>query len=188
MDYYSFPFLAKKAEMSSFYKQEHQGTMRYQGLSLLELMITLAIVIILAVLATPSFLSFIQQYRLTSTIQGLYYNLQYARSEAIKRGSSIYVSFQTGSSWCYGINNGSACNCSNPTSCALGTYTSPSTLTTLTLSGFNSLIFESSRGAANASGTITLTVTGGVKSMGIDIGTMGNLQLCSNNISGYPVC
>jgi len=161
-----------------------------RGFSLIELMIISIIVAILAAIATPSFISFMQQYRLTSTMQQFYYNLQYARSEALKRATTVYISFQTGSNWCYGINTSSACNCTTPSGCNLGTFTPPaSQLTTLSLSGISSpLTFEGSRGAANGTGTISLTVTGGTLSMGIDVGTLGNVLLCSNTLTGYPVC
>lgn len=160
-----------------------------RGLSLIELMIVAIITIILTVLAVPNFIKFMQRYRLMTTIQGVYYNLQYARSEAIKRGATVYVSFQTGSNWCYGINTGSSCTCTNASSCNLGTFTpAGSQLTTLSLSGFANFNFTGSRGAASSSGTITLTVTGGTSSMGIDVGTLGTIKICSNNISGYPAC
>jgi Tfp pilus assembly protein FimT len=151
-------------------------------------LLIITIIIILAVIAIPNFIQFMQRYRLISTIEGIYYNLQYARSAAIKGNVVVYVTFNTGSSWCYGINSGSACTCTTPSSCDLGSYTPPSDLTTLSLSGFSSLNFEGSRGGASSSGTITLTVTGGSESMGIDIGTLGNIKICSNNISGYPSC
>ena len=161
-----------------------------KGLSFVELMIIIIIIGVLTVIAVPNFIQFMQRYRLMTTVQSIYYNLQYARSEAVKRDATVYVSFQTGSNWCYGFNTGSACTCTTPTGCNLGTYTPPSSqLTTLSLSsGFTGFNFEGSRGAASATGTITLTVTGGTSSMGIDVGSLGNLQICSNNISGYPTC
>ncbi len=160
-----------------------------KGLSLIELMIILIVTIILTVIAVPSFVSFMQRYRLVTTAQSIFYNLEYARNEAMKQATTVYVSFQTGSNWCYGLNTGSACTCTTPSGCNLGTFTpTGSQLTSLSLSGFTSLSFEGSRGAANAAGTITLTVTGGTSSMGIDVGTVGNLQICSNNVSGYPAC
>jgi type IV fimbrial biogenesis protein FimT len=160
-----------------------------KGLSLIELMIVLIVTVILTVIAVPSFKQFMQRYRLVTTIQSIYYNLQYARSEAVKRNATVYISFVTGSNWCYGISTGSACTCTTPSGCTLGTYTPTNSLTTLSLSsGFPSFNFQGSRGAASAAGTITLTVTGGSSSMGIDVGTLGNIQICSNTISGYPTC
>lgn len=159
-----------------------------RGLNLIELMIIAVIVCVIALLSVPSFFAMVQRYRLVSMAQNIYYNLQYARSEALKRGNTVYVSFNTGSNWCYGINSGSSCNCSTPSSCNLGTYTPPSSLTTLSLSGFGTLTFEGTRGSASAAGTITLTATGGTQSMGVDVGTLGNLTICSNNISGYSPC
>jgi len=157
--------------------------------SLVELLIILVIVVVLILLAIPSLLNLMRQYRVTSNAQALYFNLQYARSEALKRGQSVYISFQTGSSWCYGMNRGSACNCTNPSSCNLGSFTPTSSQLSLTLSGFSSpLIFQGSRGNANGTGTITLTAIGGTQSMGVDVSTVGNILLCSTTLSGYPTC
>ena len=157
---------------------------------MIELMLIVIVIGVLTIIAVPNFIAFMQRYRLVTTTQSIYYNLQYARSEAVKRGATVYVSFQTGSNWCYGLNTGSACSCTTPSGCNLGTFTPPSSqLTTLSLStGFTGFNFEGTRGGASAAGTITLTVTGGTTSMGIDVGTVGNLQICSSNVSGYPAC
>ena len=158
------------------------------GFSLIELLIVLIVVIVLTVEGVPNFIAMMQRYRLTTNTQMLYYNLQLARSEAIKRNQSVYVTFQTGSSWCYGINNGSACSCATPSGCALGTYTSPNQLTSLSLTSITNLIFEPTRGGSNAAGFVILTVTGGTNSMGVKIGIPGNITLCSDSFSGYSTC
>lgn len=161
---------------------------RVAGLSFIELLLVTIIVFIIVVMAIPSFISMLNRYRLVSTMEGMFYNLEYARSVAIKEDQTVYVTFQAGGNWCYGINSGSSCSCTTPSGCNLGTYTPPSQLTTLSLSGIGTLTFEGSRGAANSAGTITLTVTGGSQSMGIDVGTLGNITICSNTISGYAAC
>jgi len=163
-----------------------------QGLNLFELLIVLSIIVVLTLLALPSFIDFTQEYRVTATTQNLYYALQYARSEAIKRNQNIYVTFSTTDPWCYGINVGSACTCTTPSSCTLGTggasKTNDMTLTTRGLSG-NSLIFEGSRGAASSGASLlTLTVNGQTTAMGINVTVLGNMQMCSAQVSGYPVC
>ena len=162
-----------------------------QGFGLIEIIITLTIIGILTLVAIPSFITQIKNYRLSATAENLYYALQYARTEAIKRNATIYVSFTTGDNWCYGINVGSACNCTVPANCGLGTTSASATQTlTLSTSGYSggSVYFEGSHGAANASGSLTFTLYQQTSLIKISIGTLGNLQLCSTGISGYTGC
>jgi len=161
------------------------------GLTLIEALMVLAVIIILTVIAVPSFISFFQERRLTLTAENMLYALQVARSEAIKRNTTVYVSFQTGDNWCYGINTGSSCTCSNPASCNLGTASAAQsqqvTLTTTGIGGAN-LQFEGSRGASNVNGAkVTFTLYGQSTSISVLIPVLGSLQLCSS-ISGYQVC
>jgi type IV fimbrial biogenesis protein FimT len=59
------------------------------GFTLIELLVTLSIAAILATIAFPSFLSTIQRNRMSTTAGALQADLAYARSEAVRRGSSV---------------------------------------------------------------------------------------------------
>lgn len=162
-----------------------------QGITLLELIISLTIIIILTVTAVPLFFELYKNHRLASTAESLYYTLQFARSEAVKRNSNVYVSFTTGDSWCYGVNVGSTCNCATSGSCSLGSVSAPSSQT-LSLSavglGGSYVYFEGTHGAANASGSLTFTLYGGSNLITTSIGRLGSLQICSTGLSGYTSC
>lgn len=161
------------------------------GLTLTEMLVTIFILVILTVTAVPSVISFMNNHRLAATSDTLYYNLQLARMEAMKRNTTVYVSFVTGSNWCYGLNAGSTCNCSTAGSCGLGTITPPNaTQSTLSASGYGSnyISFESSHGAANNSGSLTLTLYGSSSLITLSIGRFGNVTMCSTGISGYKAC
>ena len=95
---------------------------RKQGFTMVELIVVLIIAAIITAMSAPTFISLVQQYRLSATTESLYFALQYARSEAVKRNATVYVSFAAGNTWCYGINVGSACTCGTVGSCGIATY------------------------------------------------------------------
>lgn len=165
---------------------------RGKGFTLIELLIALTIVIILVAVSVPVFNSFIQSYRISASSDQLYYYLQYARSEAIKRSANIYVSFNTGDTWCYGINNGSACDCTIANNCNLGSVSySAAQQQTLSVNGLigNTIYFEGSHSAASSSGSVTFTAYGNTAPLvTINIGRLGNLTSCSTGVSGYASC
>ena len=161
-----------------------------KGFTLLELFVVLTLVAILAATGVPAFITYLQTNRLVHAAQNLYYTLQYARSEAIKRNATVYISFQTGTNWCYGVNPSTTCNCNSANSCALGSTQVPSTgQLSLSATGLtnNSIRFEPNHGAAGSSSTITLT-NGQSNTISVKVGLLGSLLLCSSQISGYQAC
>jgi len=162
-----------------------------RGVTLIEFVIILIIIVILTVIAVPTFITFYKTHRLKSTTEALYYALQFARTEAVKRNTTVYVSFTTGDSWCFGVNPGSSCNCGTAGSCTLLTVSAPQAQQiSLSQSGYNSnyVYFEGTHGAANASGSLTYTLFGQTPLVKIKLGAMGNLQMCSTGVSGYTAC
>lgn len=63
----------------------------HQGLSLIELMVTLTIVAILAAMAMPSFRDIANSSRAVGMANELVASLNFARSEAVKRGVAVTV-------------------------------------------------------------------------------------------------
>jgi Tfp pilus assembly protein FimT len=160
-------------------------------LGILEMLVVFFIVSILTLLALPTLLSYNQEQRVTLYTQNLYYALELARSEAVKRNTTVYVSFQTTDNWCYGINPGSICNCSVTNNCAIKTAVAPRLQDlTLTATGLttNALSFEPTHGAAGAKSVITFTAFNQTPAMSVEVPVMGSALMCSSNISGYPVC
>lgn len=76
------------------------------GFSLVELMVAVAITAIVLALAAPSFSDVVSKNRISSVVQDFFATISYARSEAIKRGSTVCI-----------------CKSSNGTSCGVGTTT-----------------------------------------------------------------
>ena len=67
-----------------------------RGFTLIELVITILIVAVLMTIAIPSFNNTIRQNRFTTQINELVTALNFARSEAIKRGKSVTVTPNAG--------------------------------------------------------------------------------------------
>lgn len=69
------------------------------GFTIIELMITVVVIGILAAIATPSFADLLERNRIKGAAEAIKSELQFARSEAIKRSCDTAVEFTTGSSW-----------------------------------------------------------------------------------------
>jgi len=72
---------------------------RFKGFTLIELMVTVVVMGILAVVAIPSFISSINNARADSESGELYRSLNFARLEAINRGVSIRLVPAVANTW-----------------------------------------------------------------------------------------
>ena len=75
---------------------------RNKGFTLIELMITLAIAAILLVVGIPSFRDLMIRSRLSGQVQEFYGVINFARSEAIKRGNFVSICKSADGSQCGG--------------------------------------------------------------------------------------
>jgi type IV fimbrial biogenesis protein FimT len=64
---------------------------RARGVTLIELLITIAILAILVRIAAPSFFSAIQSSYMTSSVNSFMADMRFARSEAIRRGGHVVM-------------------------------------------------------------------------------------------------
>lgn len=90
-------------------------TSKVRGFTLVELMITIALLAIILSLAVPNMGFFVKKRALRSTFDELRLSLAYARSEAVKQGKDIYVLPATGGwalGWCV-TESSSSCDPSN---------------------------------------------------------------------------
>ncbi|WP_430388451.1 GspH/FimT family pseudopilin [Dyella sp. 20L07] len=137
------------------------------GFSLIELMITLAILAILIVLGAPSYQQWIRNVHTRTAAESLQNGLRLARSEAAQRGANVRfeLTSATDPSW---------------TVCVLGAATTCATAETTSTSN-NIQTFVAAGGAgkvtlnvATAVGSLSTQLTGGVPSTsGITFNAMG---------------
>lgn len=167
-------------------------TMKMRGLTLMELMVTVAIMAILLVLAVPSFNAFLARGRVSGAAETLAQDLQLAKSEALRRNADVRLSFSAGTAWCYGtIAAPNACDCTVANSCTLrrtdnGAFAGV-TMAAPTFAA-NTATFTASQALANA-GTVEFTHPN-AGTLRVSLGAAGQVSICSTSggLGHHPAC
>jgi prepilin-type N-terminal cleavage/methylation domain-containing protein len=127
-----------------------------RGFSLVELIVVIAVFGILAGIAVPQFVAFRPQNRLNGAARQIYSELMWARSKAVNDNSAYVVTFPT-----------------TQTMQIVGSTTKTVNVQTeysdVTLASSASTITFSSRGTTDVTPTITLTNSGGTKTVTVRI-------------------
>jgi type IV fimbrial biogenesis protein FimT len=94
-----------------------------KGIGLTELMYGITIMGALLMITVPSYLEFVDRYRVRTATEKMFMDLLLAKSEAAKRNTSIRITYKispSGKKWCYGLHPVTVCDCNIPGSCSLG--------------------------------------------------------------------
>lgn len=164
-----------------------------KGITLIEALVAISIMVILLSLAVPAFTGLLDRNRLRSAADQLYTDLQYARSEAIKRNANVYFSVSGGSDWAYGIGTSDACTCSTGScsSCELKTVTNSEFKNiNMTLPASpTQLSFSPRQGVVSSAITVGFANLQG-QGANVVLTLLGSPRLCSpgGTFSGYPTC
>ena len=187
-----------------------------QGFTLVELLVTLAVLAIVAALAVPSYQDFVQKRQITSAAEQITSFIGEAKSEAIRRNENVTVTFNrtNAATWCLGARLGAAaCDCSAaPSDCQM--IPSPPNnsfpVEIISSDGFNLIGLQSATSTAGAASSITFEPVRGIAAdagdtaalrfatengkleLGVDVSVLGKSQVCnpdsSKKVAGYPAC
>lgn len=171
--------------------------LKERGVTLVELLTAVAVLGIVMAIAAPSFQNTINKKRIKDATETLYADLKHTHSESIKRQANLFVSFQSGANWCYGVDDSAACDCSTSNDCQIDGVekvirSSDFSGTTMSFSGFTSgggfvyVQYEGIRGVASNSGTVTFSRAG--FSSTLSSNKLGLLDTCSNDLVTYLSC
>jgi type IV fimbrial biogenesis protein FimT len=184
------------------------------GFTLVELMVTLAVVAILLVASVPSFIDFFDKTRVRGAADGVISLISNARAEAVKTDLNVSVAMVgSGSSWCVGANAATPPSGGNPAGDALPCdCTDPADVSQCRVAGQRSavevgtypdvrvgalpaaLTFNSNLGAIEPLGTrsVTLTSPNGTFDLAVEVNALGQARLCvptgKPSITGVSAC
>ncbi|WP_162558578.1 GspH/FimT family pseudopilin [Saliniradius amylolyticus] len=169
---------------------------RQSGISLLELMITVAIISIVVMLGAPSFVTAFQTQHLKGASEATYFTLRFARSEAISQASDITVDFNSGANWCVGVSDTGSCDCTAANSCQVrgveqvvkAADYGDVAMQNMTFVGGESQ-FDGMRGtSAGNAGSLEYTLGG--STFRVILSNLGRARIClvSGNMTGYDSC
>lgn len=180
------------------------------GFTLVELVTVLAVISVIFGVGVPGMKSYLDTNRLRGATSQFFSDVQYARSESIKRNTNISVSITSngGDTWCYGIDEASGCDCTI-------TDTTDASACTLLISGTNVLkvgsmtnlpdismtspvgtsqtyaTFDPVRGLASTTNSVVFQSENNRQTQ-IYVSVLGKVSVCipagAHGVGGYSTC
>lgn len=152
-----------------------------RGFTLVELLVGMAVAGLLAMVAVPSFAEITARMRLEGAMASLGSDIQYARSEALRRRAT--VNFRTNAG-------------GNTYTIFTGSVATPNVLKTVVLGnglGLSSgvaVAYDPMRNFADTATSVTASASGTSASLRAVINAVGRLQVCSpsGSFKGYASC
>ncbi|MFQ3192036.1 MAG: prepilin-type N-terminal cleavage/methylation domain-containing protein [Paraglaciecola sp.] len=167
------------------------------GLTLLELLVTISIIVLLVSLGAPAINSIQKNMQLKGAVQSSYFLFQQARVAAITKNIDVTIAIRSGKKWCAALSDSGVCDCAIAYECILDGVEYKVDFVDfrfVTISkvkfGVNSVaVFDANRGLAiGHAGSIVFT--DGAKNLKLILSNMGRIRICAvgSSIGGYKAC
>jgi type IV fimbrial biogenesis protein FimT len=160
---------------------------RSRGLTLLELAIAIALLVVLATVALPQLGKQLDQRRLNAAAEALASDLGEARFEAARQGRSMHLVVQGGAAWCWSLATDPGCPCGSRQACELRSANQAEHAGIRTLHG--SPLQLTATGSAQGSGETTLESNRGSR-LRVQVQALGRPSICTERGAAqrYPAC
>jgi type IV fimbrial biogenesis protein FimT len=181
------------------------------GFTLVELMVTLAVLAIVLIAAVPSFVDFFDKSRVRGAADNVISVISNARAESVKTDLDVNLAFTgSGTAWCVGANAATppsggneagaaaACDCTVATECLVSGVRSAIDVGAAPGVSIGALpaalIFDSKLGVISPLGarTVTLTSPRGKYDLTVQVNALGQARLCvptgKPDIAGISGC
>jgi len=167
------------------------------GITLLELLITISILVLVVTLGSPAINSIQKNMQLKAAAQSSYFAFQQARASAVTKSVDITVALQPGKNWCAALSDSGVCDCSIPNECTINgveykvdfaDYRFIS-IDKVTFGADDVAVFDANRGLAiGHAGSIVFS--DGDKQLKLILSNMGRVRICAvdSRIGGYELC
>ncbi|MFT2091607.1 Tfp pilus assembly protein FimT/FimU [Paraglaciecola sp. 2405UD69-4] len=170
---------------------------KYQGLTLLELLVSLSILTLLVTIGAPSFNNTQKSLQLKGAAETAYFAFQKARSFAIAKGVDISISFREGDKWCMALSEAGECDCLILNQCLIDEvdYSVKAhdfafiTMDQLKFGKLHLTTFDGARGLSIGNAG-SLVFSDGINKLKLILSNMGRVRICSvdNHWGGYKKC
>jgi type IV fimbrial biogenesis protein FimT len=159
------------------------------GFTLLEMLMTLAVMAILMSITVPTYASFAARHRLASASDMLALDLRQARMDAIQRNATLHLVAHAGAQWCYAVSTDPGCDCrSADAQCAIRRVDS-SDFAGVVLSDARSASFDGRFGRSVPHPVARLSAGGDLATV-VRVHESGRASVCAGGsaMPGYPAC
>ena len=167
------------------------------GLTLLECLITIAIIVLLMSLVSPAIISIQKHMQLKGAAQSSYFAFQQARGAAITKNIDVTVAIRPGKHWCAALSDKGVCDCTTANECSLDGVEYKVDFTDyrfvsidkVTFGEDHIAVFDANRGlAVGHAGTVVFT--DGDKQLKLILSNMGRVRICAigSRLGGFEAC
>lgn len=169
----------------------------HSGLTLLELLMTITILLLLVTLGAPAITSMQKNLQLRGAVETSYFALQQARSSAISQNMDVTVAFKSGETWCAALSDIGECDCSIAQQCKLNGIEHKVSFEDYHFVELNQVnfgqqsltIFDANRGLAIGHAG-SLIFSDGERQLKLILSNMGRVRICAIDepLGGYATC